>query len=247
MRETRGSARRSAKALTIPGVAAPVEVRRHPAARRMTLRVSRTHRAVILTLPMRCDLAAVDTFVNRHAEWVRLKLGNLPVPVPFAPGAVVPFRGEGHEVVAGGTRRSGVVQRDPSGSPPVLHVVGEAEHLSRRLTDWFIEQARRDLDARVAVHCRTLGVRAKRLAVRDQLSRWGSCSSTGSLSFSWRLIMAPPEVLDYVAAHEVAHLREMNHSKRFWALVRQAMPEMDAARQWLYTHGTDLHRYGAAS
>jgi predicted metal-dependent hydrolase len=248
MRETRGIARRSAKALSIPGVEAPVEVRRHPAARRMTLRVSRTHRAVILTLPMRCDLSAVDIFVNRHAEWVRMKLGNLPGPVPFALGAVVPYRGEAHEIVGRAARGAGVVVREERpGSRPLLRVAGEAEHLPRRLTDWFIEQARRDLDLRVAVHCRTLGVRAKRITVRDQLSRWGSCSSTGSLSFSWRLILAPPEVLDYVAAHEVAHLREMNHSKRFWSLVRQAMPEMDAARTWLYTHGTDLHRYGAVS
>jgi predicted metal-dependent hydrolase len=96
----------------------------------------------------------------------------------------------------------------------------------------------------VLFHAERLGLRAKRIAVRDQSSRWGSCSTTGVLSFSWRLVLAPPLVLDYVAAHEVAHLAEMNHGPRFWALVRQTMPEMDEAKLWLLRFGADLHRYG---
>jgi len=247
MRETRGGARRSAIALAFPGIEAPVEVRRHPAARRMTLRVSRTHRAVILTLPMRCDPTAVDTFVNRHADWVRQRLGAMPGPVPFEPGAIVPLRGTPHvlQSVPAARGRGVVTLTRTSAGDAALAVSGGPEHLARRLTDWFIEQARRDIDARVAHHAAYLGLKARRVAIRDQLSRWGSCSSTGVLSFSWRLVLAPPLVLDYVAAHEVAHLKEMNHGKRFWALVRKTMPEMDEARAWLYAHGTDLRRYGA--
>ena len=89
-----------------------------------------------------------------------------------------------------------------------------------------------------------MGTRFRKLNVRDQKSRWGSCSSNGSLSFSWRLIMAPPHVLDYVAAHEVAHLREMNHGPRFWALVAKTMPQCDESKRWLRTFGNELHRYG---
>jgi len=249
MRDTRGTARHSANGFAIPGVDAAVEVRRHPAARRMTLRVSRTHRAVILTLPLRCDLDAADSFINRHADWVRQKLVTIPGPIPFADGARVPLRGEPHNVVVpGALSLGGVVTVTEVGDVGrSLVVAGAPEHAARRLKDWLIEQARRDLDVRVRHHARQLDVRAKRIAVRDQLSRWGSCSTTGVLSFSWRLVLAPPVVLDYVAAHEVAHLREMNHGKKFWALVRETMPDMEPARRWLYANGTDLHRYGAVA
>ena len=89
-----------------------------------------------------------------------------------------------------------------------------------------------------------LGVKVKRLSIRDQSSRWGSCTSAGSLSFSWRLILAPPYVLDYLAAHEVAHLVEMNHSARFWRVVGRVCGHVERAKTWLDTHGNDLHRYG---
>ena len=82
------------------------------------------------------------------------------------------------------------------------------------------------------------------IAIRDTKSRWGSCSSTGTLSFSWRLIMAPPLVLDYLAAHEVAHLKELNHSNRFWTLLHELCPATDEAERWLKRHGAELHRYG---
>ena len=94
------------------------------------------------------------------------------------------------------------------------------------------------------VHARNLGVRARRITLRDQKSRWGSCSSAGQLSFSWRLVLAPPFVLDYVAAHEVAHLAEMNHGPRFWRLVAKTLPAFEEAKVWLRIHGMDLYRYG---
>jgi predicted metal-dependent hydrolase len=123
-------------------------------------------------------------------------------------------------------------------------VSGRAEHGARRLKDWLIAQAHADLDARVAWHARNLGVRPKRIGLRDQTTRWGSCSASGLLSFSWRLILAPPAILDYVAAHEVAHLLEMNHGARFWKLVAKSVPRLDDAKRWLREEGTDLHRYG---
>ena len=216
----------------------------------MTLRVSRTRRAVIVTLPAQCGTDAVAPFVTRHLDWVRQHLGTLPDPVPFADGAIVPLRGVAHRLVFAGRRERGsrVVEVQPGicGALPRLVIAGEPEHAPRRLLDWLIAEARRDLDIRVVVHAKALGLKHRRIAVRDQVSRWGSCSTTGVLSFSWRLVLAPPHILDYVAAHEVAHLAEMNHGPRFWVLCRKAMPDMDAARQWLQLSGMELHRYGVA-
>ena len=231
-----------------PAIGAPIEVRRHPKARRLTLRVSRTRRAVIVTLPVQCDLGEADSFVHRHIDWVRERLGNLPHPVHFTDGMVVPLRGVPHRLSFQGTvsGRAPVETFSSSQDTPELRVFGLPEHAPRRLKDWLWQAARRDLDARVLWHAEILAQRPKRIAVRDQTSRWGSCSTTGVLSFSWRLVLAPPLVLDYVAAHEVAHLAEMNHGPRFWALVRRAMPQMDEARSWLQVYGADLHRYGPA-
>jgi predicted metal-dependent hydrolase len=235
----------SGQQLLIRGLSAAVEVRRHPTARRMTLRVSRTRRMVVVTLPLQCDLMEAGTFLETHIEWVREHLGSLPQPVPFRHGAVIPFRGQPHRLEFVGAGRGVVTQKQVFSGPPALVVSGAPEHAPRRLRDWLSEQALRDLDARVRWHARKLGLTPTRITIRDQTTRWGSCSTRGALSFSWRLVLAPNSVLDYVAAHEVAHLKEMNHGARFWALVRKTMPQMDEARRWLRTYGMDLHRYGA--
>lgn len=228
-------------------IGAPIEVRRHPGARRMTLRVSRTRRAVIVTLPPQCCLDEAGSFIHRNIGWVRARLATMPEPVPFTDGALIPLRGVNHRLVfCGPQRANGIVREMPGTSFAELHVNGEMEHAPRRLSDWLIEEARRDLDGAVMRHARTLGLKPVRITVKDQASRWGSCSTTGTLAFSWRLILAPPAILDYVAAHEVAHLREMNHGPRFWDLVKRTVPQLDDARRWLHVHGTDLHRYGNA-
>lgn len=235
----------SSQRLRVNGLNDPVEIRRHPAARRMTLRVSRTSRSVIVTLPVSCDLAQAGTFLSNHIDWVRERLGNLPEHIPFCGGSQVPLRGVPCQIVEVGRGRGAVVQQSrlDSGMPALL-VSGEPEHVDRRLRSWLAAEARRDLGERVAWHARNLGLKAGRVTVRDQKSRWGSCSTTGALSFSWRLIMAPPHILDYVAAHEVAHLAEMNHGPRFWALVDRTMPGTEEAKRWLKTYGSELHRYG---
>lgn len=231
----------------IDDISAQVQVRRHSGARRLTLRVSRTSRAIIVTIPVQCDLDEAGTFLNRHIDWVRERLDSLPDPVPFGDGVAMPLRGEPHKVVFTGdlqTRIVTVVAVD--GHRPEIRVPGSRDTAPRRLRDWLFEEARKDLAARVSHHTRTLRLKSKKIAVRDQTSRWGSCSSTGVLSFSWRLILAPPHILDYVAAHEVAHLAEMNHGPHFWALVKKAYPEFQAAKTWLLVYGLDLHRYGSS-
>lgn len=248
MGRARHSGARRTEALSVTGLQAPVEVRRHPAARRMTLRVSRTQRAVIMTLPMQCDLKQAGEFLVSHLDWVRERLIKLPEPAPFADGALVPLRGVPHRLIFQGPQRArGVVSPGlADDGAPCLHVYGEHEHAPRRLRDWLIGEARSDFKRSVDVHSARLGLKAKRITIRDQVSRWGSCSSTGNLSFSWRLVMAPPSILDYVAAHEVAHLREMNHGPGFWALVEETYPDVDEAKAWLDIYGIELHRYGVS-
>jgi predicted metal-dependent hydrolase len=234
-------------ALEVQGIGVPVEVRQHTGARRLTLRVSKTRRAVVVTVPSGCRIEEADRFLKTHIDWVRDRLGRVPTPVPLADGAIIPLRGSLHRIAfIGPARCSSVVETDgPSPGMPRLLVAGRTEHAARRLKDWLIGEARKDLDRRVTWHARKLGVRARHITLRDQTTRWGSCSASGLLSFSWRLILAPVFVLDYVAAHEVAHLIEMNHGPLFWKLVAGAVPRLEEAKHWLRNEGTDLHRYAA--
>jgi hypothetical protein len=171
-------------------------------------------------------------------------MGRLPDARPIADGASIPLRGELHLIRHAAGRR-GTVTRAVDEDGPVLLVAGRVEHLRRRVLDFLKREARRDLERAVARHAMVLGVRPKAIRLRDQTTRWGSCSSTGTLSFSWRLVMAPPFVLDYLAAHEVAHLHEMNHSPRFWHLVESLCPRTSQARAWLNSEGLHLHAVGA--
>ena len=246
MRQTRAVASSKKPSNRLEDLSAQVQVRRHPGARRLTLRVSRTSRAVIVTIPVQCDLDEAGSFLNRHIDWVRERLDSLPDPVPFRDGVAMPLRGEPHKVVFTGSKHSRIVSVEAvPGHRPEIRVPGTLSSAPRRLREWLFDQAKSDLDKRVVHHTRFLGLKAKRIAVRDQTSRWGSCSTTGVLSFSWRLILAPPHILDYVAAHEAAHLAEMNHGPHFWALVKRTIPDFEAAKRWLTIYGLDLHRYGA--
>ncbi len=230
--------------LKVDGISAPVEVHRHPTARRLTLRVSRTQRSVVLTIPRNSDFREADRFLARSLDWVRERLECVPDPVPFAAGALVPLRDIKHRIAfAGPLPGRPVVEIAVRNDAAALVVSGAPEHAPRRLKDWMIAEARGDLDQRVLFHAQRLNLRARRITLRDQKSRWGSCSADGQLSFSWRLIMAPPLVLDYVAAHEVAHLAEMNHGPRFWRLVEKTMPGFEEAKVWLKLHGSELYRY----
>jgi predicted metal-dependent hydrolase len=235
-------------ALQVQGIGVPVEVRRHAGARRLTLRVSKTHRAVVVTLPSGCRIEEAGKFLKTNIEWVRERLGSVPEPVPLACGAVIPLRGRAHAIAFTGPARGAAVVRvsECADGSACLDVAGRPEHAPRRLKDWLVAEAMKDLEARVRWHASSLDVRVRRICLRDQTTRWGSCSASGFLSFSWRLILAPPLVLDYVAAHEVAHLVEMNHGARFWKLVAAAVPRLDEAKRWLRHEGADLHRYAAA-
>jgi predicted metal-dependent hydrolase len=221
-----------------------VALRRRNTARRITLRISSATGEIVLTLPARTDLEAAQRFADAHGGWIAARLARVPERVVFEHGAVFPFRGVPHRIVHWSSIR-GVTSatRDPRGDP-VIAVTGEAAHVPRRVKEFLEREARRDLAEAVIRSTAALGIPARRLTVRDTKSRWGSCSVKGCLSFSWRLILAPPFVLDYLAAHEVAHLKEMNHSHRFWRIVHNLCPRTEEAERWLKRHGAELHRFG---
>lgn len=221
-----------------------VLLRRRPTARRMTLRVSCATGEIVLTLPMRADLDAARRFADAYGGWIAARLARIPARVTFAHGAIVPLRGVPHRIVHWSRVRGPTTAIiDPSGEP-MISVSAELPYVARHVRDFFVREARRDLGAAVKRHTEALGIPARNITVRDTRSRWGSCSAGGSLNFSWRLVLAPPFVLDYLAAHEVAHLREMNHSHRFWRITHTLCPRMEEAEGWLKRHGADLHRYG---
>jgi predicted metal-dependent hydrolase len=221
-----------------------VRLRRHRQARRYTLRIDAPAREVVLTLPPRGSLSEARVFAQKHGGWIAARLKRLPQAAPFAHGTELPLRGVAHRIVHRPGARGTVWTENDEADKALICVAGEAPHVERRIADFLKRAARRDLDTASRRHAQALGVTIKRISVRDQSSRWGSCSNSGVLSFSWRLILAPPFVLDYLAAHEVAHLLELNHSPRFWRHVRRVFPDADRAKAWLDVHGTDLHRYG---
>ncbi len=246
-----------------------VTVKRRAGARRITLRVSGATGEAILTLPERTPLARARQFADAHGGWLATRLERVPERVPLLPGSLVPLRGELHRIVhLAGQRSPAAAGRDGDGAA-IISVGGEAVHVPRRLRDVLVREAAgggrggggaggggggggggrgrapaRDRRAAVERHTSALGRKASAVTIRDTTSRWGSCSAAGRLNFSWRLILAPPFVLDYLAAHEVAHLKEMNHSVRFWRLTKALCPRTDEAEAWLKRHGTALHRYG---
>jgi predicted metal-dependent hydrolase len=221
-----------------------VRMRRHRQARRYTLRIDAASREVVLTMPPRGSVKEAKEFARKHGGWIAARLKRLPEAAPFAHGIEVPLRGIMHRIVhRRGERGTVWTETDPHGRR-LLCVAGEAPHIDRRVGDFLKREAARDLASASRRSAQRLGVAIKRISVRDQSSRWGSCSNTGVLSFSWRLILAPPFVLEYLAAHEVAHLVELNHSPRFWRLVRRIYPDFERPKVWLDVHGTDLHRYG---
>jgi predicted metal-dependent hydrolase len=221
-----------------------IRLRRHRRARRYTLRIHPTDREAILTMPPRGLIAEAREFAQLHGGWIAARLGRLPKAAPFQHGTVLPLRGVPHRIVHRAGERGTVWTETRDSGDKVLCVAGGYEHIDRRVHDFLKREARRDLQKVALEYADRLGVRVRRISIRDQSSRWGSCTSAGSLSFSWRLILAPPFVLDYLAAHEVAHLVEMNHSSRFWRVVARICPSVERAKKWLDTYGNDLHRYG---
>ncbi|MEQ8968424.1 MAG: SprT family zinc-dependent metalloprotease [Azospirillaceae bacterium] len=218
----------------------PVTLVRRRDAVRLTLRIDPRTSAIRVTAPLGLSEREVARFVARHRGWIEKRRAAAPAGRGFADGAVVPLLGVDH-----------LIRHVPDQGVPVtradgeLRVGGDADFLARRLRDWLVAEARRELSDRARAKAVRIDRRVAGISVRDTRSRWGSCSSQGRLNFSWRLILAPEPVLDYVVAHEVAHLAEMNHGPRFWSLCADlAEADVAGAKGWLKRHGAGLHRYG---
>jgi predicted metal-dependent hydrolase len=217
---------------------------RHPRARRYTIRVRNAYRDVVLTMPKRGNLADAHRFAQKNAAWIAAKLAQLPDAVPFAPGEMIPFRGVPHRIEhRASARGTAWIEQDETGNA-LLCVAGDAAHVARRVRDFLKREAKKALTERSRIYAASIGVSIGKIGLRDSATRWGSCSESGSLSYSWRLILAPDFVLDYLAAHEIAHRIELNHSERFWSLLDSMTLDRRRAETWLDAQGNTLHRYG---
>ncbi len=225
--------------LQLPSGVARVEWRRSARARRISLRIDPYGGTVVVTLPLRVGVRAGIALLTNHADWVSDRLAALPDAVALTDDALVPICGVPHRIRHLPQARGGAWLDNGE-----LFVTGRPEFLARRVKDFLRAEARRRLAALTVAKAQSADLHPRRLTVKDTRSRWGSCAADGSLSFSWRLVMAPAFVQDYVAAHEVAHLRHMNHGKRFWALVERLTPHTATAVPWLRTEGTRLLRIG---
>jgi predicted metal-dependent hydrolase len=226
------------------GLTYPVLVRRDARALRYTLRVKPSTREAVLTMPAKGSIATANDFAVRHGGWLAARYAKLPAMVDFGDAAVIPLRGAPHRIESRPSARGTVWIEQPAVGDPLVVVAGDPAFVARRLRDFLKHEARKDIGEACARHAAKLGVTIKRITLRDTKSRWGSCASDGSLSFSWRLIFAPSHVLDYLAAHEVAHRVEMNHSARYWRHVAAIYPDFERAEQWLKRNGASLHRWG---
>lgn len=218
-----------------------VRLRPHPRARRLALRIDATGEAIELVLPRRGSRGEALRFLEANRAWLDKRLCALPPRTAFVAGAAIPVLDRPHIIRhVGPVRGRGPVWLEAG----AICVTGDPAFLARRVRDFLRALAKQELSRRAEALAQSIGHKVTRVGVRDTTTRWGSCARTGSLSFSWRLIFAPEAVVDYVVAHEVAHLAEMNHGPRFWRLVEEIAPRSSRARDWLSRYGTDLLRHG---
>lgn len=236
-------AKTTTEVLWLGGRSVPLSLRPTARARRLSLRLDRDGSGAVVTFPPHVSRREARAFAERHGDWIAARLARLPEAIAFTPGAEVPILGIPHPIRHAPEARRGVWIAEGA-----LWASGRTEHLGRRIEDFLRQQARSELAQRARAKAERLPTGAGRplgrTSVRDTRSRWGSCSPRGDLSFSWRLILAPEAVLDYVVAHEVAHLVHMNHAAAFWQLVARLTDDVEGSRRWLREQGAGLLRYG---
>ncbi|HIJ37581.1 MAG TPA: M48 family metallopeptidase [Rhodospirillaceae bacterium] len=224
----------------LPDIAGiPLILRRSRKAKAVSLRLDPISGQALLVIPAHLPVKTALAFAQEKAQWLIERQAKLAPAISLKDGAILPFRGVDYRLSHQPEAKRGVWPGDG-----VIHVSGKAEHFTRRLTDWLKAQAKAQIEEEARALALILGVSLGRITVRDTKSRWGSCSRRGDLSFSWRLVLAPPFVLSYLVAHELAHRLEMNHGSAFWQLVNRLTPDAVRARHWLKGHGAGLHRIG---
>lgn len=227
----------------VAGRTLPLRIVENDRARRLTLRIDAGGQGLRITVPAGVARSEVERFLTRHQGWLEQRLAKIPERPQLRPGVRIPVRGVPHLIVHEPSPR-GTVRLEAGESGPLMIVNGDRRHLPRRIADFLKREARRDIEVLVAKHAAKVGKKAKAIRLKDTTSRWGSCTSGGTLSFSWRIMMAPPAVIDYLVAHEVAHLKEMNHGPGFWKLCKELCPDTERCKAWLKRNGTALQAIG---
>ncbi len=223
----------------VAGRTLPLRIVENDRARRLTLRIDAGGQGLRITVPPGLRRGEVEKFLHRHQGWLEQRLAKVPDRPQVRPGIKLPLYGVPHMIVHEPGKRGTVsVGSDENGPTLVIH--GERVHLPRRLTDYLKREAKREIEALVEKHTAKVGRKAKAVRFKDTSSRWGSCTSDGNLSFSWRIMMAPRPVINYLVAHEVAHLKEMNHGPKFWKLCEELCPDTKRCKAWLKKNGSAL-------
>jgi predicted metal-dependent hydrolase len=226
----------------IAGRSLPLRIVENARAKRLTLRIDAGGQGLRVTVPPGMRMAEIERFLDRHRGWLEARLAKIPDRPTLRPGVRIPIRGVPHLIVHEAAR--GTVEAAMGDDGPLLIVRGDRRFLTRRIADYLKREAKRDIEALVDKHTAMAGQRARSIRFKDTTSRWGSCSAEGNLSFSWRIMMAPPAVINYLVAHEVAHLKEMNHGPKFWKLCRELCPDTERCRAWLKRNGGALQAIG---
>ena len=230
------------RSLALAGRDVPLTVRANPRAKRLTLRIEPGGHGLHLTVPPRTRRGDVEAFLERHHAWAAERLERLPPTPLVGVGATIPLADVPHAIAHSGKLRGTTRVKDG-----VIVVSGPPDRAGARVADLLRARARSELEPLVAAYAAQIERRPRAVRLKDTRTRWGSCTNDGALSFSWRLAMAPPFVLDALAAHEVAHLVHMNHGAAFWELARNMCAATDDARDWLRANGSALHAYRFAA
>lgn len=227
-----------------PGRSGSLRLSVNPRARRISVRIDARAGEAVIVAPRERMLGQAVDFARSRADWISERLSARVEGLPLAPGAVIPVQGRPTRLEATGTTGAARLVEEADG--PVIRSGGEGEAFARRVENLLKRLARQTLTERTEVHLRTLGQRPVRLSIVDTRSRWGSCSPHNrSIRYSWRVVLAPPPVLDYLAAHEVAHLVHGDHSPAYWSVVERLVGDHRPFRTWLRRHGASLHAVGA--
>lgn len=227
--------------LVLNGTAYPVSITINRRAKRLILKTDPIAQKILLTCPTKKSVKEGLAFAQERELWLLHHLTASPPARPFEIGGTVPLLGDKLEIIHDPERtRSVIADYDSMG----LFVGGSEAHLARRVEDWLKSEARKKFCAYADEFCKNLNLERGRISIRDSKTRWGSCSSNKSISLSWRLILAPAHVAKYVVAHEVSHIKHMDHSPAFWGVVASLMPDYKKSQAWLKAHGKDLYLYG---
>ena len=222
-----------------------IKVRSSTRANRFIISVNPQTSEFWLSKPMSRSPDEARIFVERNEPWIAEQVMKLPARVQFRHGSIVPILGKEYKISHRPKDFGNVwLKEGPDIQIPELRVSGGSDHIARRVKDWLKKYAKNEVTYKATKFSNLLNKEIKKVSVRDTRTRWGSCSSRGNLSFSWRLVFAPERIVDYVCAHEAAHLVELNHSPRFWKLVYQLVGEWESSKEWLRKNGARLHRYG---